>query len=239
MTKEAEHHPATLSVQREWARRIEAEYRSAAMTQQLTLWLIQLGAPRELIDDGLRIVADELDHADLSARVCVAAGSPTTPQLNQADLGLERRFPRLEEDVAAACVRFFCLGETVAVPLFKELRSACTEPTSRAALDRILRDEVRHRQFGWDLLEFLTEAFPHTRGRVQSLLPEFLKQMWATYGAISGGHAPLGVAERSWGLMPPQLYRSILEKTIRDEYVPRFRSVSIEVDPAWAHGSPA
>ena len=49
----------------------------------------------------------------------------------------------------------FCLGETVAVPLFSHLRERCTESLPRAALDRILRDEVRHRDFGWDLLDWL------------------------------------------------------------------------------------
>lgn len=36
---------AALAVQREWLRRVEAEYRSAAMTAELTHALIELGAP--------------------------------------------------------------------------------------------------------------------------------------------------------------------------------------------------
>ncbi len=103
------------------------------------LWLIQMAAPRELIDDGLRIVADELDHAQLSAAVCQAAGNHEPPQIVRERLGAGRRAEiSLELNVLAACVRFFCLGETVAVPLFKELRSQCIEPAAKAALDRIL-----------------------------------------------------------------------------------------------------
>ena len=40
----------------------------------------------------------------------------------------------LELEVLCAGVRVFCLGETVAVPLFKHLRERCTVPVARAAL---------------------------------------------------------------------------------------------------------
>ncbi|MEO7331341.1 MAG: ferritin-like domain-containing protein, partial [Minicystis sp.] len=52
--------PASEAVRGEWLRRVQAEYRSAAVTQQLTLWLIQMGASPDLISAGLRIVRDEL-----------------------------------------------------------------------------------------------------------------------------------------------------------------------------------
>ena len=42
--------PADDVVRREWLRRIEAEYRSGAHAQHLTLWLLQLAAPPELIE---------------------------------------------------------------------------------------------------------------------------------------------------------------------------------------------
>ena len=42
----------------------------------------------------------------------------------------------------------FCI---VAVRLFSRLRQNAAEPVALAALDRILRDEVRHRDFGWTL----------------------------------------------------------------------------------------
>src|SRR5258706_410275 len=57
----------------EWLRRVEAEYRSAAITQQLALWLIQIGASPDLIRAGLRIVSDELTHSEMSHRVYAAA----------------------------------------------------------------------------------------------------------------------------------------------------------------------
>ena len=55
----------------------------------------------------------------------------------------------------ACIVRFFCVGESVAVPLFRMLRERCSVPIARRALDRVMRDEPRHRQFGWDVLDWL------------------------------------------------------------------------------------
>ncbi len=63
----------------EWRRRTEAEYISAAIAQQATLWLIQLGGPPDLIRDGLRIAGDELTHGELSAAVATSAGGDGGP----------------------------------------------------------------------------------------------------------------------------------------------------------------
>src|SRR4051794_32589669 len=139
-------------VRHEWRARIAAEYTSAAITQHLVLWLIQAGAPPDLIDAGLVIVADELVHSRMSHEVYVAAGGTAPPAIDREQLGLARRSPHLELDILRVAVRVFCLGETVAVPLFSHLRAGTTEPIARAALDRILVDEVRHRDFGWDML---------------------------------------------------------------------------------------
>src|SRR3954449_5948044 len=106
-------------VRDEWRARIAAEYTSAAITQHLVLWLIQAGAPPDLIDAGLAIVADELAHSRLSHDVYTAAGGTAPPVLVREHLGLPRRDPILELDLLSAIVRVFCLGETVAVPLFK------------------------------------------------------------------------------------------------------------------------
>src|SRR5215470_4685296 len=145
---------ATDRVRAEWRARIAAEYTSAAITQQLVLWLIQAGAPPDLIDAGLAIVADELVHSRMSAEVYAAAGGSEPPAIDRVALALPST-GALDRDILRTAVRVFCLGETVAVPLFGHLRARCTEPVARAALDRILRDEVRHRDFGWDLLDWL------------------------------------------------------------------------------------
>jgi hypothetical protein len=217
----------------EWRARIVAEYTSAAITQHLVLWLIQAGAPPDLIDAGLAIVADELAHSRLSHDVYVAAGGTAPPALDRTQLELQRRDGSLELAILRTAVRVFCLGETVAVPLFRHLREGCTEPVARTALDRILRDEVRHRDFGWDLLDWLLATplaadIPTWVGRE---LPAMLAELEQTYGLLNAVVAEDDGAitsdERAWGLAAPRDYATILGKTIAKEYRPRFAARDI------------
>ena len=143
----------------EWTRRTQAEYTSAALAGQVTVWLLEAGAPPDLIRDGLRVVDDELVHSELSAEVAAAAadGGFAPPVIDRSSLVL----PGGDDPLTALLrpvVRFFCIGETVAVPLFRMLRQNCAVPVARRALDRVLRDEGRHRQFGWDVLDWLILA---------------------------------------------------------------------------------
>src|SRR5262245_13462159 len=114
------------AVRREWQQRIEAEYRSAALTAELNHWLIQAGAPPDLIEGALRIVKDELDHAELSHAVFVEAGGSAPPTLDRQRLALTRdRQAPLEHAILRCGVELFCLGETVAVRLFQRMREGC------------------------------------------------------------------------------------------------------------------
>lgn len=223
----------TPRVRQEWRARIAAEYTSAAITQHLTLWLIQAGAPPDLIEAGLAIVADELVHSQMSHAVYVAAGGTEPPAIEREQLGLARQSEQLELDILRICVRVFCLGETVAVPLFSHLREGCTEEVARDALDRILRDEVRHRDFGWDLLDWLlsTPLADQVPDLVMRALPAMFAELDYTYGrdnvVVANDEGSMTVEDRAWGLAPPRDYAEILGRTIEKDYRPRFAARSI------------
>jgi hypothetical protein len=223
---------ATERVREEWRARIAAEYTSAAITQQLTLWLIQAGAPPDLIEAGLAIVNDELVHSRMSHEVYVAAGGTLPPAIDRDQLGLARTTKVLEHDILRAAVRVFCLGETVAVPLFSHLRAECTEPVARAALDRILRDEVRHRDFGWDLLDWLSTVID-APALVQPELPAMLRDLESSYGTgnptVAEDTGDITPGERAWGLAAPRDYAAILAETLVKDYRPRFAARAIEL----------
>lgn len=226
---------ATDRVRAEWRERIAAEYTSATITQHLVLWLMQIGAPPDLIDAGLVIVGDELVHSRMSHETYTAAGGTAPPALDRGRLGLRSTQPSLELDVLRIALEVFCLGETVAVPLFKHLRAECTVEPARAALDRILRDEVRHRDFGWDLLDWLamTPVADAIDGFVQRELPRMFAGLDASYGksntAVATDDGAITVAERAWGLAAPREYADILARTFAKEWEPRFAARDIDV----------
>lgn len=229
---------ASDAVRVEWLRRVEAEYRSAAVTQHLTLWLIQIGASPDLVRLGMRIAADELVHAEMSHRTFVAARGQGGPRLARESLELPRHDGApLEHDVLRVCVEVFCLGETVAVPLFKELREPCVVPAARRALDRILRDEVRHRDFGWTLLQWLLELpmAGELRAIVEAELPGWFARLRGSYApAAQRAERVVTPDERAWGLMPVSLYRAAVDKALARDWRPRFARLGIDAHAAWA-----
>lgn len=230
---------ASQAVRNEWLARVEAEYRSAAIANHLTLWLMQIGASPDLVRAGLRIVDDEMTHAELSHRTYTAAGGTGAPAIPRESLELRRRPTEpLEYDVVRAGVNVFCLGETVAVPLFKDLREGCTVPVARRALDRILRDEVRHRDFGWAVLEglFALPIAHALRALASHELPGYFHRLRQSYGAAAKGMIAIPVEDRAWGLMPPAEYASAVERTLERDWIPRFGRVGIDAQKAWNSG---
>jgi hypothetical protein len=225
------------AIQREWLRRVEAEYGSAALTHHLTLWLLQLTAPFELVRMGLAIVEDELAHAELSQAVHVAAGGSGMARLERERLGLSLRPGEpLELALARVGLDAFCLGETVAVRLFARLRQGCSEPVALRALDRILKDEVRHRDFGWTLLEWLLST--PSREAVLALaaaeLPRQFERLRISYAFASlGQSAEADPLAQRWGLMPSCDYAQALVETYERDYRPRFADFGIDAERAW------
>jgi hypothetical protein len=234
----SENPPASARVATEWLRRVEAEYTSAAITAELVQWLIRLGASPDLIRDGLRIVDDELEHATLSHACATAAGSDERPQLVQERLGLPRHPDRpLLLDAALYGVEIFCLGETLAVPLFVAMRDGCTARLAREALDRIVRDEVRHRDFGWTLLQWLIDTHGDTMQQaIASALPAMFVRLRRSYGCSDFEECAgePDEADARWGLLPSARYHAILLRTFERDYVPRFARVGIDARSAWS-----
>ncbi|MGZ3476911.1 MAG: ferritin-like domain-containing protein [Polyangiales bacterium] len=228
---------ASDAVRHEWLRRVEAEYRSTAIVQHLGLWLLQIGASPDLITLAFRISRDELAHADLSHRAYVAAGGEDAPRIVQESLSLIRHAEDpLEVDVTRVAVDVFCLGETVAVPLFAKLRASCTVPAARRVLDRVLRDEVRHRDFGWILLDFLLEhpLAPLLRETIARELPSYFARIRETY-APAGAERVKRIAEsdRAWGLMAPATYGEVLRRTLERDWIPRFEKRGFDARAAF------
>lgn len=198
-----------------------AEYRSAALTAQLLHRCIQLGVDDAHIATARRIVDDELEHAKLSHDVAVALGGPDEPvPLEPAELESPARPEGPFADLVERTVQGFCLGETFAVPLFQAMRAGAEGP-ARAALDRILRDEAVHRQFGWDLLDALLEVDADgVRAYVTGRLPGWLAGFERAYHPDHPGEE-LGPAERAAGLIPLSAYRAAYVEAVERDVRPR------------------
>lgn len=213
----------------EWANRVRAEYGSAALTARVVHGLIATGLPRPLIDTALRIVRDELDHAEISHRTLVAlGGEEETLNIDIANLAGPSSNAPVLANLTESILGAFCVGETVAVPLFAAMRAGATRPEVLEALDRILRDEAVHRAFGWDVLEALTTLDPTGVPEFASARIEGLIGAARRAYVVEVGMPRLEPEERAAGLIDLEDYARIFEDCVRDSIRPRFAALGIQ-----------
>ncbi len=219
-------------VAKEWERRASSEYVSAAHAHELTLWLIQIGAPPDLVRDGIRVVQDELLHSELCQAASVAAGGQDVPQIDRALLSLPQTSNH-ELDVLMTAVKLFCLGETLAVRMFTHARRTCTQPDARRALDRIVIDEPRHRSFGWDLLDWFLQSdrADEYRSALATGLPQLVTAFlqWYSPDTTSDDIDPF---ELAWGLMSIGEAKAHVARVHRHDWRKRFEIRAIEYPSA-------
>jgi len=158
-------------------------------------------------------------------RIDAAAGVTLTTTYDYDAAGRLRSTDGPLAGVALALVRYFCIGETVAVPMFRMLRARATQPMCREVLDIVLRDEARHRQFGWDGLDWLLDAHgPRVAPAIEAALPGMLAEVGAAYGAGAQGAATMLPAVEAWGLAPISAYAATVTRALTADVGPRLQT---------------
>lgn len=221
----------------EWTRQIVDEYVSCALMQQLGHWLTVVAASPDLVRAAWAIAEDEMAHAELANDVVLAAGATPAPTLSRETMELPRTPGEpLELAIARACLGNTLLGETMAVLLFGAMRDVCRVPEAQAFFDRVLRDEVRHRDFGWRLLDWLLVT-PHAdavRRVIEHDLAERYRACYRRYVPAVPRDRTLTEAEVAWGLLPEEGYAKVMARCGTGDLVPRFaeRGFVLDVDAA-------
>jgi hypothetical protein len=136
----------------EWEQDAVLEHASIASFARLTLELLALGAPAELVRGSQAASLDEVDHAEL----CFALASryrhaPVGP----GALAVDGALTRAElVTLAAETVREGCVGETLASLLATAQLERAADPQVRSALERIAADEARHAELSWKIVRW-------------------------------------------------------------------------------------
>jgi hypothetical protein len=229
----------TPRIQQFWQHQVTAEYASAAVTAEFAHWLIQSGASPDLIKQCLDIAQDEVDHALVCQQVVVAAGGAGHVSVQGTPLVLPRMPGDLREDLIAALLSFYCLGETMAVPLFGAMRKKATQNAALAAFDRIVADEPRHSAFGWLTLAWAHDAWPETQAWIHACLPGALQRMATAYFCDEEYTPALDDTDRAWGMLPRLEYTRIFEKVVHGTYALRLAEYGVDVPALWQQIRPA
>lgn len=155
-----------------WLADAQGECASIPAFLTLALELSRLGAPAVLVRQALDAAEDEVLHAHLCATVASAlAGKRLLPQMPSPVL--RPALPRDREIARLATESFLdgCLGEGFAAAKARASARQASSPYLAAVHSRIARDESRHAQLAWDVLNFcLTTGGPPTAQALRNCL---------------------------------------------------------------------
>lgn len=124
-------------------------------------------------------------------------------------------------------------------------RPGCLAQLVRVApKGRLSKDEVRHRDFGWTLLEWLlstpsSAAVEAVEALAAAELPHLFERLRTNYAFASlGQQQERDAVTQRWGLMPMCDYAQALLETYERDYRPRFADLGIDAERAWAERLP-
>ncbi|MFT3768952.1 MAG: ferritin-like domain-containing protein [Minicystis sp.] len=179
-----------------WTQSAFSEHASAAAFAEIATCLIAAGAPIDLVAAAGDFVADEVIHAELSARLAMAFGGAVALEVDPTKLV---RPPIAADPLVRAAelvVRTSCVGEALTVPILKTTKARAESPLVRAVVTRIARDESAHAQLGPWFLDWaadrLSDADREHLGRVAGGAVRAFAPIFS--GSCAGG-SDLGVLD--------------------------------------------
>jgi len=138
-----------------WLEGAALEHASVAEFARLSLVLMAHGAPPELLAETHRAALDEIRHAE----TCFAIAGKITGKTHVAgDLEIARASTDASiEALARWTLRDGCLGETAAAMELDVLAAETEDEDVATALAGMARDEHRHAELAWRILELAIE----------------------------------------------------------------------------------
>lgn len=132
------------------------EHASIPAFARVSLDLVALGAPAELVARTAAAMADEVRHAEACFALASAyAGRPVGPSGLRAP---GRRGRVTLRKLAVETFREGCVGETLAVGVAAAQLREARDPAVRAVLAGIVADEGRHAALAWDIVRWAIAA---------------------------------------------------------------------------------
>src|SRR5262245_15268622 len=206
-----------------WLQDALEEHASVAAFARLSLLLLSLGAPPDLVRDAQRASLDEIVHAKsffgLANRYAQKACGPSALSLEQAfeSMGLK--------ELARLVAVEGCVGETLGAVLAREQLAVTHDRAVARVLSRICRDETRHATFSWRLAAWLIRVGGvEIRGIVLDASEQALAEMlampertlagvdlgaWHAHGRLSCQEAKAVTARATSEVIRPSLHELV------------------------------
>jgi len=177
-----------------WTQSAFSEYASAAAFAEIATRMLAAGAPIDLVAAAGDFVADEMLHAELSARVAAALGGAVALEVDYRKLVRPPSGQGVLLQAAELIVRTSCVGEALTLPVLGLAKAQATSPLIRRVLTRIIRDEAHHAQMGPWFLDWAADRLTDTdRSHLGRVATSAIRDFSPLFGAACGPGTGLGV----------------------------------------------
>jgi hypothetical protein len=141
-----------------------AEHASIASFARLTLQLLALGGPPDLVVASQRASIDEVRHAQIFFELAARCGEPVSP----GPLPMDGALASVSfEDLALGTFTEGCVAETIATLMMTDQARSERDPAVRKLLLSVARDELRHAELAWRILAWcVAEGGPAVRAKI-------------------------------------------------------------------------
>lgn len=203
-----------------WLTDAQMEHASVAAFARLTLELMAVGTPPDVLAAVSQASIDEVEHAKQCFTLADRFGAPAVQPKALAPA------PLRDEGYAGLAVNTFiegCVGETIAALVAGRGARACLDPDSKATLARIAADEAEHAALAWEILTFAVEREPS----VAALVREAAAQGLARAQAMADQVKPTPTSDEllAWGRLDEAGVAQAAADAWRDIIVPTLESL--------------
>ena len=149
--------PSTPARAAAWATAGSGEHASVAAFARLSLQLLRLGAPSDLVRDVHQAAMDEVRHAEVCWTLAQRFGAPRVaagPFPFPDSIAMDADLPAL----AAAAVREGCLAETLGAHVVSVAAELAPESDVQSALRDIAREEAEHAVLSFRIVAWALRA---------------------------------------------------------------------------------
>jgi hypothetical protein len=171
-----------------WLRDALEEHASVAAFARLTMHLLSLGAPPDLVAESQRASLDEIRHAKIAFASARRYGGAA---LGPGRLALDGAVEPVDlVELVRLTAAEGCVGETLGAALAEEQAHVATDPEAKRILRRIARDEARHAALAWKIVGWAVgedgrDVKRALRAAVERTIEETLAAPSRVYDAVS------------------------------------------------------
>jgi len=194
-----------------WAHVAQLEHASVASFARVTLELMSLGAPPDILRDVQSAASDEIVHAQLAFEQASRFSGIT---LGPAPLSTAGVVPRVgAEAVLKGLIAEACVGETVGVAEARIAREGCTDPALQGVFTQIIDDETRHAALAWRTLAWLLDRHPELVDVAEDSFTEAI-------AAVVSSDTVAVPSRPMWGLLGSNERSTAREEAVRKVVLP-------------------